>query len=85
VFSDDDIEQPYVRLEALHTSIMAAKTARDSTIKDAAKVQAILDQRAVDMCKNKNVRLLSVVSNPVFKGASSNHPNDFAYSLVLKT
>jgi len=56
VFSDDDIEQLYVRLEALHTSIMAAKTARDSNIKDAAKVQAILDQRAVDMCKNINVR-----------------------------
>jgi len=29
VFSDDDIEQLFVRLEALHTSIMAAKTARD--------------------------------------------------------
>jgi len=51
VFSDDNIERLYVRLEALHTSIMAAKTARDSTIKDAAKVQAILGQHAVDMCK----------------------------------
>ena len=78
VFSDDDIEQLYVRLEALPTSIMAAKTARDSTIKDAAKVQAILDRLAVDMCKNINVRLRSVVSNPVFKGSSSNHPNDSA-------
>jgi len=39
-------------------------------------VQAILDQRAVDMCKHINVRLQSVVSNPVFKGSSSNHPND---------
>jgi len=29
VFSDDDIEQLYVRLEALHTSIMAAKSAKD--------------------------------------------------------
>jgi len=28
------------------------------------------------MCKNINVRLRSVVSNPVFKGSSSNHPND---------
>jgi len=56
---------------------MAAKTARDSTIKDAEKVQAILDQSAVDMCKNINVRLRSAVSNPVFKGSSSNHPNDF--------
>ena len=39
-------------------------------------MQAILDQRAVDMCKHINVRLQSVVSNPVFKGSSSNHPND---------
>jgi len=76
LFSDDDIEQLYVHLEALHTSIMAAKTARDSTIKDTAKVQAILDQRAVDMCKTINVRLRSVVFNPAFKGSSSNHPND---------
>ena len=51
VFSDENIEQLYVRLEALHPSTMAAKTARDSTIKDATKVQAILDQHAVDMCK----------------------------------
>ena len=55
---------------------MAAKTARDSTIKDAEKVQAILDQSAVDMCKNINVRLRSAVSNPVFKGSSSNRPDD---------
>ena len=64
MFSEDDIEQLSVHLEALHTPIMAAKTARNSTIKDQRR------------CKTINVRLRSVVSNPIFKGSSSNRPHN---------
>jgi len=67
VVSDGDVEQLYPRLEPCIRLLWLQKLLETPTIKDPAKVQAILDQRAVDMCKNINVRLRSVVSNPVFK------------------
>ena len=55
--ADDTTGELRVILESLHTTIMTAKTVRDSIIVDAAKIQTELDKRALEMSKSINTQL----------------------------
>lgn len=67
IFSDTDYQQVNVRLEDLHATIMAAKSARDAVVCAAEKTKS-LDQKATDIGK-RLVNQLRNISVPVSKSS----------------
>ena len=82
IFSDRDVQQVHVHLEDLHTAIMAAKSARDSTTCNVAKIQA-LDQRGIEIGKHL-ISQLRIISIPVSTSSLLKHTESTLFGGQVK-